>query len=229
MRIITLLITLLIANTCYAQKTIAYPTLNDFINNNVRQLGTVLTHKRVFDDGMFAGATLYDFLTTDKQTNEELATACFALQKDDSLFINLLGAIDVYGYAYVKERFGTYLYFTSIGSNLLEHRGYIMEKSKDRTTKADVNYYSRNPIAVPGKQLYAVNRNDMRGAGKMASSKQFSYLYGTQEGQVFLLTPEMLEDMLSSRPELLRLYISSGSQDNDGVYLWYLKRLFNVE
>jgi|GEM_PF-2692465 len=225
----TLLLILLLPLLGNAQRIIAYPTLNDFIQNNVRQLGSINIEKRVFDDGVYAGATLYDFISSDRQVTEELSAACFAIQKDDSLFINLLGAMNVVGYAYVKEKFGTYLYFTSIGSNLLEHRGYIMEKSKDRTTKADVNYYRWNPVSIPTKQLYAVNRNDMRGAGKMASSKQFSYLYGTQEGQIFLLTPTILEDMLSNRPELLRLYTSSGSPDNDGVYLWYLKRLFYVE
>lgn len=224
----TLLLFLLSLQCAIAQNAKVYSTLSDFVNNTPKPFNLYIS-QRSLDDGEWAGAILYDLAGDERPQTKELKKECFAVMYNDSLFINLYGAMNVKAFAYVKERFGSYLYFTSVASNLLEHRAYVLSKSEGRTTKYEMDRNRYDPTYVPLGKMNINSHKTMKGTGAAASSKQFSYLYGTQEGQVFLLTPSMLEDMLSDRPELLRLYTSSGSPDNDGVYLWYLKRLFNKE
>lgn len=224
----TLLIALISLQHVYAQNALVYSTLNDYINNNPKPFNLYIS-QRSMDDGEWAGATLYDLTGDERPQTIELKKECFAVAYHDSLFINLYGAMNVKAFAYVKEKFGTYLYFTSVASNLLEHRAYVLQQTGNHTTKYEMDRNRYDPTYIPLGKMNVNSHKAMKGTGPAASSKQFSYLYGTQEGQVFLLTPSMLEDMLSNRPELLRLYTSSGSQDNDGIYLWYLKRLFNKE
>ncbi|OSZ78570.1 hypothetical protein CAP35_10060 [Chitinophagaceae bacterium IBVUCB1] len=210
-----------------AQEALAYITLDDFLNSTPTQL-PVTPSPRSFSDNEWAGATLYDFKGGSAIINEDLKHRCFAIEYHDSLFINLYGTMDVMGYANVKARFGTYLYFTTIASNLPHHRRYVAVNSKGHVTNQDVKRDYLNGTGLIGYGI-ASTIIDSKQEGRYASSKQFTYLYGLQEGELFLLTPDMMEEMLRGRHDLLRLYVSSGSPDNDGAYYFYLSRLFNVE
>ncbi len=227
MRYILLLFIILCCNYTHAQESLIYPTLNDYKQNNPRKLN--LTSKsRSFSDNEWVGATVYDFIGASEGITASLHNACFAIDHHDSLFINLYGAMDVKGYAYVKARFGTYLYFSSVASNLIQHYYYVNTNSKGHTTNNEIKNNYLDATGVIGYAIASTIINSKK-EGRYASSKQFSYLYGLVEGEVFLLTPEVLEAILQSRTDLLRLYINSGSPDNDGSYYFYLSKLFNKE
>ncbi len=227
MRFKLVLLLLLFSASSYAQDALIYYTLNDFLNSSP-QIKHINRRERSFNDEEWAGAKLYDFIGSAREVTERLQYECFAIEYNDSLFINLYGAMNVKGYANVKARFGTYLYFTSIASNLPQHYRYVALNSKGHTTNRDVRqeYYQATGLIGYGIASAVIGSKQ---EGRYASSKQFTYLYGLQEGELFLLTPDMMKDMLSNRQDLLRLYVMSGEPNNDGSYYFYISKLFNVE
>jgi len=179
----SILIMLLIKMTSvYSQKTdYIYQSMADYIQNQADTTNRIILEKRTRGQIYMSGGNDYKIYSAKKELSKSIKKQVWAIQKNDSLFLNCYHFKLGFWYAYAEK----------INDNLFFTAAITMDQEQ------------RQEMAIAG-----MIGGPIAGglAGGDLALKRFYYVLNLKTGQMQYLSKTMMLDLIKSFPELAESY-----------------------